>query len=64
MARHALRRRSHTDETWFTCRAAGRTGEVAVYDEIGAWGVTAKDFIAEVKGLGELDTLTVSIMAS
>lgn len=37
-------------KTWFTIKAAAQgsdTAEISIYDEIGYWGVTAKDFISE-----------------
>lgn len=37
-------------KTWFSIKAkADNTAEISIFDEIGMWGVTAKDFIAELK---------------
>lgn len=36
-------------KTWFKTQAKGDIAEIAIYDEIGMWGVTAKDFIGELK---------------
>lgn len=42
-------------KTWFTIKAAATAGDapagadVSIYDEIGYWGVTAKDFIDSIK---------------
>lgn len=47
---------------WFEARATGeRAAEVMIYDDIGMWGVRAKDFIDEVKALGDLDKITIGI---
>lgn len=39
-------------KNWYTIKAAAKTGapaEVSIHDEIGAWGVTARAFIADLK---------------
>lgn len=43
-------------KSWFSVKAAA-TGptEVDIYDEIGLWGITAKDFVAGIKDKGDLD---------
>jgi len=40
-------------KTWYTIRARGTGAEVAIYDEIGAHGVSAKGFLAELGALPE-----------
>ena len=46
---------------WFKVEAkADAPTEIAIYDEIGAWGVTAKDFIAELKKI-DAKQITVNI---
>ena len=46
---------------WFKVEAkADAPPEITIYDEIGAWGVTAKDFIAELKKI-DAKQITVSI---
>lgn len=48
--------------SWFTCRSTSSgKGEVAIYDDIGGWGIKAKDFLEDLKKLGPLDELTVAI---
>jgi len=44
-------------KTWFSMRAAtrGRPPEVLLYDEIGAWGVNATDFMEALRALGDLE---------
>lgn len=39
-------------KTWYSIKAAAKgtdTAEISIFDEIGYWGVTAKDFISEFK---------------
>lgn len=36
---------------WYSIEAKGETAQVWLYDEIGAWGIGAKDFIAELSGV-------------
>jgi ATP-dependent Clp endopeptidase proteolytic subunit ClpP len=43
--------RSKTMNTWYTIRARASGTEVLIYDEIGAYGVTAKGFLAELGAL-------------
>lgn len=40
-------------KSWYTIRARGRAAEVTIYDEIGAHGVSAKGFLAELGALPE-----------
>lgn len=51
---------------WFEIKAAAegngqQTAVVYLYDDIGYWGVTAKDFAEALKGLGPVTALTVRI---
>lgn len=47
---------------WFTARSIGRRrGEVFIYDDIGAFGLRAKDLIEQLGALGEIDVLDVRI---
>ena len=40
-----------------------REAEILIYEDIGGWfgGVTAKDFYADLRGLGAVDTLNVRV---
>ncbi len=38
-------------KSWYTIRARASGAEVLIYDEIGAYGVSAKGFLAELSGL-------------
>lgn len=48
--------------SWFKvlAKAADQPAEISIYDEIGMWGVTAKDFIDSLRGI-ESKAITVSI---
>jgi len=35
--------------------------EISIYDQIGGWGVTANDFIDQLKELGDVDTINLRI---
>jgi ATP-dependent Clp endopeptidase proteolytic subunit ClpP len=43
--------RSKIMNTWYTIRARASGAEVLIYDEIGAYGITAKGFLAELGAL-------------
>ncbi len=54
VAAHAKPRagRTVTGQSWYTIRnASPKSAEVFIYEEIGMWGVSAKDFVAELRGL-------------
>ena len=38
-------------QSWYTIRARGEGAELSIYDEIGAYGISAKDFLAELGAL-------------
>lgn len=48
---------------WYSMQAlaAPNAAEISIYDEIGMWGVTAKQFIGDLKALGDVKDITVSI---
>jgi ATP-dependent Clp protease protease subunit len=48
-------------KSWFKAQKAGTVGELAIYSDIGAWGVTANHFRQALDGLGDVDTLKVRI---
>jgi ATP-dependent Clp protease, protease subunit len=47
--------------SWYQLRAQARGAEIAIYDEIGAFGIPAKAFLDELKALGPVAELTVRI---
>lgn len=50
-------------QSWFTIRAGatGGAGEVLIYDEIGGWGISARQFVDELKALGPVRELAIRI---
>ncbi|MET4240308.1 head maturation protease, ClpP-related [Bradyrhizobium sp. RT10b] len=49
-------------KTWFSAKAKGESAaEIAIYNDIGAWGVSAQDFYDALKGVGPVDTLDIMI---
>lgn len=45
----------------YQIRAVDGGAEVLIYDEIGLWGITAKQFVTDLQALGEIAVLTVRI---
>lgn len=53
-----------TPKQWYSMKAAEKTGEIYVYDEIGSGffgGVSAKQFVDDLNALGKLDTINLYI---
>lgn len=49
-------------KTWFECKStAPKTAAIAIYDEIGSYGVTAKSFTDELKALGPVGRIELSL---
>lgn len=51
-------------KTWYSIKAqAGdpSTASISIHDEIGAWGVSAKQFINDLRALGPVQTINLSI---
>jgi len=46
---------------WYTIRALATGAEAVIYDEIGAYGVTAKGFLAELAALPEATPLALRL---
>lgn len=47
--------------SWYTIRAQTTGAEVVIYDEIGAYGVSAKGFLAELGALPDATPLALRI---
>lgn len=49
--------------TWFTIRNAADApaAEISIHDEIGAWGISAKDFLGQLKNIPAGRPLTLSL---
>jgi ATP-dependent Clp endopeptidase proteolytic subunit ClpP len=51
-------------KTWYQIKAKTdkpKAADVSIYDEIGMWGVSASAFMRDLKSLGELDEINLSI---
>lgn len=50
-------------KNWYEMTALAHAGgaEIAIYDEIGLWGIKAADFAADLKALGDVSEITVRI---
>ncbi|WP_370547476.1 MULTISPECIES: ClpP-like prohead protease/major capsid protein fusion protein [Edwardsiella] len=47
---------------WFSiCATAPRTAEIRIYDEIGLWGISARQFADGLTALGEVDRIDLHI---
>ncbi|MFD1627659.1 head maturation protease, ClpP-related [Azospirillum griseum] len=48
--------------TWYNMKAvADGAAEILIYDEIGAWGITANQFVQDLRGLGAVSRIDVRI---
>ena len=49
-------------KNWFSMKALSEIeAEISIFDEIGGWGISAKDFDQELKKLGNFQKLTINI---
>ena len=49
-------------QSWYSINAkANNSAEVWLYDEIGGWGVTARQFAQDIKALGDIKHIDVRI---
>jgi ATP-dependent Clp endopeptidase proteolytic subunit ClpP len=51
-------------KTWYQIKAKTdkpKAADISIYDEIGMWGVSASAFMRDLKSLGELDEINLSI---
>lgn len=49
------------NKSWFEIKASTEGAEIFIYDEIGSWGIRAKDFVSELKAFTGLNQITVRI---
>ena len=48
--------------SWYAMKAmGGGAAEVLIYEEIGAWGISAKEFASDLKELGAVSEITLRI---
>lgn len=53
---------SAKNNSWFRMQAsAANEADIFIYDEIGYWGVTAKQFVSDLKALGEVSHINLHI---
>lgn len=51
-----------TDSSWYSIKAgANQSAEIWIYDEIGGWGISARQFASELKSLGDIRHITLRI---
>lgn len=57
-----LQARSNRTESWFRMKAqTGENADIYIYDEIGFYGVTAKQFVSDLQALGEVKHINLHI---
>ena len=50
------------EESWYSIRAASRgVAEVMLYDDIGAWGISARQFARDLAALGDVSQINLRI---
>ena len=49
------------NKRWFNIRNAAGAGTIDIFDEIGAWGITAKEFVAQLRAAGDMQSITLNI---
>ena len=48
-------------KSWYSLKAQDGTAELMIYDEIGGWGISAKQFARDLAALGKVGTITARI---
>src|SRR5919109_4674225 len=48
-------------QNWYQIFAIGTAAEILIYDEIGIFGISAKNFITELKSLKNVSQITLGI---
>lgn len=60
--RAAISQANKPDESWYSLRAASRgVAEVMLYDDIGAWGISARQFARDLAALGDVSQIDLRI---
>lgn len=61
-AQPALSEETAPKGSWYSIKALSRgTAEVLLYDEIGAWGISAQQFARDLKALGDLQRIDLRV---
>jgi ATP-dependent Clp endopeptidase proteolytic subunit ClpP len=53
-----------SNKTWYQIKAKSdkpKAADISIHDEIGLWGVSASAFMRDLRGMGELDEINLSI---
>lgn len=61
MASQAIDNESAPNKNWYELKAQNGHAEIMIYDEIGGWGVTAKQFARDLQALGKVSSITARI---
>jgi len=62
MPRAAISQENKPQESWYDIRAAARgTAEIMLYDDIGAWGISARQFARDLAALGDVSLINLRI---
>ncbi len=48
-------------KSWYSMRKSGDSAEILLYNDIGFFGVTAKQFVSELEALGDIKNITLRI---
>ncbi|NQD78600.1 Clp protease ClpP, partial [Pseudomonas sp. CrR14] len=58
----ALSEETAPKSSWYSIKALSRgTAEVLLYDEIGAWGISAQQFAKDLKSMGDLSRIDLRV---
>ena len=49
------------EKSWYSLKAQNGNAELMIYDEIGGWGISARQFASDLQALGKIGTLTARI---
>lgn len=61
MASPTINNQSAPDKSWYQLKAQNGHVELMIYDEIGGWGITAKQFARDLQALGKVSSITARI---
>jgi ATP-dependent Clp endopeptidase proteolytic subunit ClpP len=53
-----------SNKTWYQIKAKSdkpKSADISIHDEIGLWGISASQFMRDLRGMGELDEINLSI---
>lgn len=60
--RAAISQANKPEESWYAIRAAARgVAEIMLYDDIGAWGISARQFARDLAALGDVSQINLRI---